>query len=88
MLKPSDFAKIDPMGSVFHKSEYEQIAMNIMMILKRTGNVFRELSWEEYTIERGKDKDFSNTEMKYFDEVVKYCRSAETAILFSGSWDI
>ena len=89
---PSDFTNI-PYSSACCKAEGEEVACKIMLILERTGNVFRELSWEEYKHERLKDKnsdhdsDIERREKSYFDEVIKYCKSAETAKLFSRSWE-
>lgn len=74
------------MSSVFFKSEYETIACNIMVILKRTGNTFRPLSWAEYRKERKKDTGFGENEKGYFDDVIGYCKDAETAALFSPVW--
>lgn len=85
-LKPSDF-KIYPWSSVFTNSETETIAKNIMIILSRTGNEFRNLEWDEYRIERLKDGSFSDNEKQYFDKAIKYCKSAETAVLFSPKWE-
>lgn len=84
--KPSDFTNL-PMESVFLKSEAETVAVNIMKILKRTGDTFRPLSKEEYTKEREKDGHFSNGELLYFDRVIKFCKSADTARCFSKAWD-
>ena len=53
-MKPSDFLEY-PWNSVTKNSEYETIALNIMVILKRTGDEFRELSFDEYKTERLKD---------------------------------
>ena len=53
-MKPSNFKAL-PMGSIFEKSEYETIARNIMVILSRTGDLFRPISWYEYKEEREKD---------------------------------
>jgi len=39
--KPSDFTN-EPMGSVLQKSEAETVARNIMVILKRTGDTYKE----------------------------------------------
>ena len=84
-LKPSDFRK-DPMGSVTRKSECEDIARNIMVILARTGDVFRKLPYEEYVSERKKDGNFSSIEKSYFDKVIDYCISEDSAKLFSPVW--
>lgn len=50
-LAPSIFME-NPMGSIFQKSESETVARNIMTILKRTGDVFRIIRWDEYKEER------------------------------------
>lgn len=85
MKKPSDFTKF-PCGSVLQKCETEQIAVNIMVILERTGNTFRELSWNEYRVEREKDGRFTEGEKPYFKDVIGYCASPLTAALFSKVW--
>ena len=86
-MKPSNFTNY-PWASKAQNAESEIIARNIMVILKRTGDQFRPLSWEEYSVERQKDGNFSELEKKYFDAVIPYCISADTAILFSPEWDI
>ena len=58
-----------PWASIFNNSESETIAANIMAILKRTGNTFRELSWDEYKLERLKDGSFTEREKEYFEKV-------------------
>ena len=83
--KPSDFTEY-PWDSVLQQSEAETIARNIMVILTRTGNTFRELSWEEYRVERLKDGSFREQEKHYFDMVIKYCKSEDIAIIFSKVW--
>ena len=83
---PSDFNGY-PYGSVTRKSEAETVANNVMKILKRTGDKFRPLSWDEYKEEREKDGNFSEKEKAFFLDVVKYFKSAETAVLFSGVWE-
>ena len=85
-MKPSNF-KSDPMGSVLQEAESETIARNIMVILARTGDIFRPLSWKEYKTEREKDKDFSSGEKSYFEVVIDYCKSPDTARLFSPVWE-
>lgn len=85
MKTPENFLD-RPLSSVLMKSEAETIARNIMAILSRTGNKFRPLTWSEYEIERQKDGDFSQGEKKYFDQVIPYCKSEDTALLFSKSW--
>ncbi len=58
-----------------------------MIILKRTGDVWRKLEYEEYESERKKDGNYSARERGYFDAVVGYTVSADTARLFSPEWD-
>ncbi len=84
--KPSDFI-VTPYGSVGRTSEAETVAQNIMTILKRTGDTFRPLSWEEYKEERKKDWNFSELEEGYFNNVIDFCKSEATARLFSPAWE-
>jgi hypothetical protein len=84
-LKPSDFTEF-PCSSVLQKSEAETVAQNIMKILKRTGDEFRPLSKEEYIDQREIDGNFSRGELSYFDQVIDYCKNADTAQLFSKVW--
>jgi hypothetical protein len=83
--KPSDFNK-HPWGSVLQNSQSEVVAHNIMVILERTGNKFRKLNWVDYKQERQKDGNFTEGEKYYFDQVIGYCKSADTAKLFSAEW--
>lgn len=90
-LNPSDFAKIFPIRSRFNKFEHEKVARNIMIILKRTGNEFRDLSWQEYKKERLKDGalvKLVDNEKKYFIDVIRWCVTAHNAKQFSPQWDI
>lgn len=88
-MNPSFFSNKYPWDCAanFDKSEHETIAQNIMVILARTGDEFRELTFEEYKTERLKDKNFSDREEKYFNEAIKFCKSADTAKCFSKSWN-
>jgi hypothetical protein len=83
--KPSDYNTY-PWNSIIRKSEAETIAMNIMVILKRTGDTFRELDYQEYKQERLKDGNYSDEEKFWFDKVIKYCKSSEMAARFSAKW--
>lgn len=85
-LTPKDFSNIFPMGSVARSWEAERIAKNIMVILARSGNVFRPLSWDEYKKERLQDGAFTESEKRFFDGVIDYCKSPDTARLFSEEW--
>lgn len=82
---PGNFTK-HPYNSITHKSECETVARNIMVILSRTGNTFRVLDWNEYKAERLKDGNFTESEKTYFDRVVDYCATVESAMKFSPGW--
>ncbi|MEN5308775.1 hypothetical protein ABE425_14760 [Chryseobacterium cucumeris] len=84
--KPSNFTNY-PWSSIFHKTEHEVIAVNIMKILSRTGDEFRPIDWEEYKSERLKDGHFSEKEKKYFQDVIPYCESESKAKTFSHHWN-
>ena len=84
-MNPSDFT-VFPTDSVKQNHQTEQIAINIMVILKRTGDTFRPLDWEEYKKERLEDGHFTESERGYFDKVIDYCVTPETAKLFSPEW--
>lgn len=84
MITPKTFC-MHPWNSVTQECESEIIARNIMVILSRTGDTFRELTWDEYVLEREKDDGCGDEESR-FDDVVDYCKSAETAVLFSKTW--
>lgn len=83
-LTPKNFGY--PWGSIFRNCETETIAANVMVILGRTGNTFRDLSWDEYMVERKKDSGFSEIERGYFEKVKPYCMSPEMAMSFSPTW--
>ncbi len=84
-MYPSDFTEY-PWNSILKKCESEIVAQNIMVILKRVGNKFKNIKWEEYKAERLKDGSFTNSEKSHFNDVIDYCRSADTAQLFSKVW--
>lgn len=86
-MKPSDFASVSNMGSVARKSEAETVASNIMRILMITGDEWRPLSWEEYWNQRTKHgTGFSLKEKPYFEQVIDFCQSEQTARLFAPGW--
>lgn len=68
------------------KAEAETVAQNIMIILKRTGDEWRELTWEEYKQEREKDGAFSEREKDYFIRVLGYTVAPEHAARFCPDW--
>jgi hypothetical protein len=85
-MKPSDFLE-HPYDSVLKNNECEIVARNIMVILFKTGNKFRNLKFQEYKNVRLKDGNFSENENILFDKVIGYCVSTETARLFSPVWN-
>lgn len=84
-MKPSDF-KTFPSNSIFHNYKSEEVARNVMIILSRTGDTFRFLDRDEYKAERQADGHFTESERGYYDKVIAYCHSQETAALFSPVW--
>jgi len=87
-MTPKYFASKQPMGSIFSKYEYELVARNIMTILSRTGNEWRELSLDEYKKERVKDGNFPESEYSYFKKVLPYTLHPDFAQEFSKRWII
>jgi len=88
ILSPSDFAKTQPFSSILQnkKRESETVCLNIMIILMRTGDEWRDLSFLEYVTERKRDGGFSESERPYFESVKQYCKTPETAAIFCPSW--
>ena len=84
-MKPSQFTK-HPYDSVLENNESETVARNVMVILSRTGNKFRALTWEEYSEHREKDGNFTQSEKSYFDRVAGFCVSEESAKAFCPQW--
>lgn len=84
-MKPSDFTS-HPYSSVLQNTESEIVATNIMVILSRTGNEFRLLTWDEYKAERQKDGSFTESEKSYFDKVVGFCVAEQSALAFCNTW--
>jgi len=74
------------MASVTRKAECEIVIENIITILKRTGDEWRKLEWDEYKTERLKDGHFSDIEQGYFNRVVEYTYSFESASLFCPNY--
>lgn len=89
MPKPSDY-KAFPLGSVSQNCETETVARNIMIVLARTGDMFRPLAWDEYKRERLKDVDSGSVDMERepFKTAVEYCKSPITAARFADAWMI
>lgn len=87
--KPSHFTTY-PWSCVerIRASECETVARNIMVILSRTGDAFRELTLEEYITERNKDEHrYHSMEEDFFLRMRWYCVNAEEARKFSPEWN-
>lgn len=90
ILKPSLFTEF-PLDSIHKKRETEQVALNIMRILKRNGDKFlfpEEMTWQEYKQERLKDGGFSDSEQPYFEKVKHLSMGLKSTIIsFSPVWN-
>ena len=61
--------------------------MNILVILKRTGDQWRDLSLEEYAKERAKDGGYQAwAENEFFNQVQPFTVSADTAATVCDEW--
>ena len=86
--KPSNYCS-SPMGSISQNCETEIIACNIMRILKKTGDTFRDLSFEEYESARfddGAELCHIDNEKPYFEMVIVHCTSPLAANKFCRGW--
>ena len=88
MTTPKDIMKQFPADSVLRKWEAEMVAKNVVNILARTGNTWREMTAREYESERRKDGNWSQCELGYLEQVRGYCISAENAATFSPFWTV
>lgn len=89
-MKPSHFARTFPHRSMFHKWEHEQVALNIVKILKRTGDKWRRLSLDEYIDARRYDNASNhdlNLERPLFIDIQDIIISEYGARQFSVAWD-
>lgn len=84
-MKPSDYLSVEPFNSVTQKREAEIVFKNILKILDRTGNEWRQLPWSEYRQSRQDDGNFSYNEMMYFRQVADYAHP-ERIWLFSPAY--
>lgn len=88
-MKPSDIAGIYPWNSVERKCESETVARNIAIILARTGDEWKILTWDTYAEERRKDSGvIPQGEFGYFEAVKKYFISEQSARSFSKEWNL
>jgi hypothetical protein len=86
-IRPSDFTCIFPTQSKGKDPLCEAVILNIMIILARTGDTFRELPFSEYKQRRKTDGGYTKIEKKLFPKVIGYCSSAEKAAEFSPAWE-
>ncbi len=85
-MNPSIFNEY-PWGSMLQNHQSEVVAQHIMDILARSGDVFRDLAWDEYIVWRLKDGNFSEFEKQYFDNVIYLAKGEKTQVLnFSKTW--
>jgi len=85
MLKPNSFTK-HPFDSVSQSYNSEVIARNIMIILSKTGNEWRRLTYQEYKCYRLKEGNWTPAESLYFEEVLPHTTSPGEAINFCKTW--
>lgn len=85
MSNPSAFTQW-PWSSMLQDSDAEQIAVNIMVILKRTGDTWRPLPAEEYRAQREKDGGFSQREAQWFERLAPLVATEELARTLSADW--
>lgn len=86
--KPSNYLGY-AMGSILQNSESETIARNIMVVLSKMGDTFKELTFEQYSEARradGASERDMMLEKPYFEKVSPHCVSAETADAFCKGW--
>lgn len=81
-MKPSDICEIYPWDSIFQNCEKEQSICCMMRYLAENGNEFKPFSFEDY------QKVQPNANETRFNELVKYCKSEDTARLVCNLWDI
>ena len=86
--RPSNYTS-QPMGSVAQNSETESIARNIMVILKISGDVFRNLSFGDYgkaRIADGATQRDLCIEKQFFERAIPYCITSKLADEFCSNW--
>lgn len=81
LLKPSDFDCF-PCSSCTCDSDTEEVALNIIRLLIQTGNKWRIISWDEYSIYHPDDSIYD------FNRVIGFCTSAKRARTFCERWEI
>ena len=85
---PKQCLKIGTIGSNARKSELESIADNVLKILIRTGNTFRNVSKKEYLEERKKDnggKNICSSEEMWLDRFLEMFPKFDQS--FSKYWE-
>ena len=96
-ITPKDLYEIFPIGSVSQKTECEFIAQKIVLFLfKYYGNTWIKLTWDQYKsflpVELHKlihsDPAVAKSQKEWFDRVIDYTVSYETAKLFCKEWNL
>ncbi len=77
-----------PFDSSAKSLEYELAAQNIMLVLSRTGNVFRKLTLKEYkdNIKKVDNRIVGSSEAHYMQCAIHYCLSSIAADDFCHTW--
>ncbi len=85
-LPPSAFKDTRPMGSVYQNNESEIVARNIVTILAREGDTWRQLDEETYVKHREKDGEWSEGERFLFKQIKGDITSFLDAVTLSPRW--
>lgn len=82
-IPPSVFHE-KPGDSTMERVAPETVARNIMAVRDRLGKW--DISEEEYVAERKKKKNFKDSELPYFREVLPLLKDSVMCMAFSGVW--
>ena len=85
MTNPSAFT-VWPYSSVLRDSHCEQVAVNIMVILKRTGDAWRPMSADEYGSQPERNGVLSARQADLFHRVAPLVATEAMARKFSPEW--
>ena len=94
MLRPTDFSWRFPVDSISQKYEIEQCTINLMILLADTGNVWHDVTKEEYLSfvknYNGNNMFLSDNDWvhRFFDDAKRHCCSAESASKFCPGWNL
>lgn len=82
-IPPSVFHEL-PADSTLQRKAPEAVARNIMAVRDRLGKW--DISEEEYVAERKKKRNFKESELPYFREVLPLLKDSVMCRAFSGVW--